>query len=65
MRDLKISDISAASPDMDDAQFNEFVDDIRQHGQLVPIWISNGEVVDGRKRLRSDVYSPNEFESSN
>src|SRR5262245_4844857 len=50
---LKSSPISAASPDMDDAQFNELVEDIRERGQLVPICVANGEVIDGRKRLRA------------
>ena len=51
---LRISPISEASPDMDDAQFNELVEDIRARGQLVAIWVSaDGEVIDGRKRLRA------------
>lgn len=50
---MKVSKIAAASPDMDEAQFNELVNDIRQRGQLVPIWTLRGEVVDGRKRLKA------------
>jgi ParB-like chromosome segregation protein Spo0J len=47
----RVSDVSAHSPDMDDTDFDAFVEDIRRHGQLVPIWISGEEVIDGRKRL--------------
>ena len=50
---LRVSEISAASPDMDEAQFNELVEDIRRQGQLVPIWVCGDEVIDGRKRLRA------------
>ena len=50
---LRVSDVSAASPDMDNDQFNELVEDIRKHGQLVPIWKSGDEIIDGRKRARA------------
>src|SRR3990167_10011377 len=50
---LKVSEVSAASPDMKDTQFNALVEDIRQHGQLVPIWKSGDEIIDGRKRARA------------
>lgn len=46
-----VSEISARSPDMSDADFDSFVEDIRTNGQLVPIWIRGTEVIDGRKRL--------------
>ena len=48
-----VSELSAASPDMGDAEFAEFVADIKERGQLIPIVISGGEVIDGRKRLRA------------
>lgn len=48
-----ISNVSAASPDMDEAEFMAFVENIRQHGLLVPIWKSGDEIIDGRKRLRA------------
>lgn len=51
MSDYIVSEISAKSPDMSDADFAALVDDIRANGQLVPIWIRGGEVIDGRKRL--------------
>ena len=49
---LRVSDISAASPEMSDDDFRALTEDIRQHGQLVPIWKSGAEIIDGRKRLR-------------
>jgi len=48
---LRVSDVSAASPDMSGEEFRLFVDDIRTNGQLVPIVIRGDEVIDGRKRL--------------
>lgn len=53
VKHIKVSEIAAASPDMDEAQFNELLNDIRHRGQLVPIWTLRGEVIDGRKRLRA------------
>lgn len=52
-RRYTISEVSAASPDMDDEQFAAFVEDIREYGQLVPIVVRGSEVIDGRKRLRA------------
>lgn len=46
-----VSEISAQSPDMSEADFDSFVVDIRTNGQLVPIWIRGTKVIDGRKRL--------------
>jgi len=38
----------------DDSRFHELVEDIRTHGIVEPIWITDaGEVVDGRHRLRA------------
>ena len=38
---------------MSDEQFHELVEDIRRHGQMVPIWKSGDEIIDGRKRLKA------------
>lgn len=51
--DLRISELSAASPDMKETEFRALVEDIRAHGQLLPIWTSGGEIIDGRKRWRA------------
>jgi ParB-like chromosome segregation protein Spo0J len=51
MIDFRIAEVSARSPDMSTREFDEFVDDIRTNGQLVPIWKLGDEVIDGRKRL--------------
>ncbi len=47
----QISEVSAASPEMSDVEFNEFMEDIRRNGQLVPIVKCGDEIIDGRKRL--------------
>ena len=48
---LSISPVSAKSPDMSDAEFARLVESIRENGQLVPIWVSGDEIIDGRKRF--------------
>jgi ParB-like chromosome segregation protein Spo0J len=50
-KSLRVSDLSAGSPDMDPAQQSELVESIRTIGQQVPILVSADEVLDGRKRL--------------
>lgn len=52
---LTVSELSERSPDMDASEFAELVADIRANGQLVPIVVSNGEVIDGRKRLAACI----------
>lgn len=49
--ELEVAGISAASPDMADADFAALRESIRTLGQLVPIVLHRGEVIDGRKRL--------------
>lgn len=46
-----IADISAASPDMPATDFAALRESIATLGQLVPIVLHRGEVIDGRKRL--------------
>lgn len=40
-------------PAMNDAEFEEFKEDIRQNGQQVPILVQNGQLIDGRHRYRA------------
>jgi len=51
MSNLTISKISGASPEMADEEFSELMEDIRLHSQLLPIWMRDGEIIDGRKRF--------------
>jgi hypothetical protein len=44
---------SAVFPMMSDDEFAGLKDDIRQHGQKQPIYLFNGEVIDGRNRLKA------------
>lgn len=52
---LAVDPISAASPDMSDADFSALRESIRTQGQLVPIVMHDGQVIDGRKRLAACV----------
>lgn len=40
-------------PVMSEDEFEEFKEDIRQHGQQVPILIQDGKLIDGRHRYRA------------
>ncbi|WP_431289718.1 MT-A70 family methyltransferase [Burkholderia cepacia] len=40
-------------PAMNDSEFDEFKEDIRQNGQQVPILVQNGQLIDGRHRYRA------------
>ncbi|RFP39440.1 S-adenosylmethionine-binding protein, partial [Klebsiella oxytoca] len=40
-------------PAMNDSEFEEFKEDIRQNGQQVPILVQNGQLIDGRHRYRA------------
>lgn len=48
---MNVHPYSAASPDLDSAAMKDLTNSIRAHGQLVPILVWRGTVVDGRKRL--------------
>ncbi len=48
---LPIHPISAASPDLPDAQMSKLTESILLLGQLVPVVIYRGEILDGRKRM--------------
>lgn len=49
--ELEIGAVSAASPDMSDAEMEALKESIAKLGQLEPIWVQKGVVIDGRKRL--------------
>jgi ParB/Sulfiredoxin domain len=50
---LRVSALSTESPDMSEPEFTELLEDIRRQGQLVPIVVNQGEIIDGRKRFRA------------
>ncbi|PKN55244.1 MAG: hypothetical protein CVU56_22455 [Deltaproteobacteria bacterium HGW-Deltaproteobacteria-14] len=43
----------AMLPMMPDAAITELAADIRRHGQQQPIWLHDGQILDGRNRLRA------------
>lgn len=48
---VMVNQMSAASPDMNDSESTALQESIKRLGQLVPIVMWRGEVIDGRKRL--------------
>ena len=46
-------EVTALFPPMSDADFAALVADIRDKGQLEPVWTYAGKVIDGRHRLRA------------
>lgn len=42
-------------PLMSDQSFRELLTDIEAHGQLTPIWLHEGQIVDGRNRYRACI----------
>ena len=47
---MKHHPIADVWPMMDEAKLAELADDIRKNGQLVPVWLYDGKILDGRNR---------------
>lgn len=47
---LEFHEVAGLFPPMEGAEFDELVEDIRQHGLREPIWLHDGKIVDGRNR---------------
>lgn len=47
---MKHHPIADVWPMLDEAKLNELADDIRKNGQLVPVWLYEGRILDGRNR---------------
>lgn len=49
----QIHPVAMLFPEMEGDQWNKFIVDIRDNGQREPIVVHNGQVIDGRNRLRA------------
>lgn len=47
---MKHHPIADVWPMMDESKLQELADDIRKNGQLVPVWLYEGKILDGRNR---------------
>ena len=47
---MKNHPIADVWPMMDEAKIAELADDIRKNGQLIPVWLYDGKILDGRNR---------------
>lgn len=47
---MKHHPIADVWPMMEEAKLHELADDIRKNGQLVPVWLYEGKILDGRNR---------------
>jgi ParB-like chromosome segregation protein Spo0J len=56
-------------PLLEGAEFDELVEDIRQHGVLEPVWLYDDQVLDGRNRYRAcqalDIHCPSRIYDGN
>jgi hypothetical protein len=50
---LEIHPFATLFPEMGEREFQAFVADVKAQGQLEPIWTHQGQVIDGRHRLRA------------
>jgi ParB-like chromosome segregation protein Spo0J len=50
---MKAHPIANVWPMLDDEKLDELAEDIRQHGQLQPIWTFDGMILDGRNRFEA------------
>lgn len=53
MKEYEIDPVSAASPEMNEGQYLDLRASIQEIGQLVPIVVADGKIIDGRKRYRA------------
>lgn len=51
--EITLHELTNTHPVMTDKQFNAFKADIRNNGQLVPVLVYRGKIVDGRHRYRA------------
>jgi len=50
---LASHEVATLLPPMEEADYRELVEDIRAHGLIEPIWLYEGQIVDGRHRYRA------------
>jgi hypothetical protein len=55
MTDYDIHDLCKLFPPMPEDQFNSLIDSIRDHGQLTPIVLHEGKILDGRHRHKACI----------
>jgi 2-oxoglutarate dehydrogenase complex dehydrogenase (E1) component-like enzyme len=53
--DLDIHDLCKLFPPMPEDQFGALIDSIRDHGQLTPIVLHEGKILDGRHRYKACI----------
>jgi len=51
--DIKTHPAADSFPMMDKARYGELVENIREHGQLEPITLYDGMILDGRNRYKA------------
>jgi N6-adenosine-specific RNA methylase IME4/ParB-like chromosome segregation protein Spo0J len=55
MTDYDLHDLCKLFPPMPEDQFNSLIDSIRDHGQLTPIMLYEGKILDGRHRYKACI----------
>src|SRR5262249_9059568 len=53
LSEMPFDPVTELFPPLEGPEYESFKDDIRAHGQLVPIWVHDGQIIDGRNRYRA------------
>jgi len=52
---MEFHEVANIFPMMNDDEYNALVVDIKAHGQLEPVWLYQGKIIDGRNRYKACV----------
>jgi N6-adenosine-specific RNA methylase IME4/ParB-like chromosome segregation protein Spo0J len=63
MQELNFHPIAAIFPLIEGQEFSALVDDVRKHGVREPIWLYDGQILDGRNRYKAAQEAGVAFET--
>jgi hypothetical protein len=60
-KDWELHPVAAAFPPMSEAEYAALKEDVAAHGVRVPAWTYEGQIIDGRSRLRAAIDTGQEL----